>query len=159
MKVNVLLIFIVFTFAASCDCLTVINGIVISAETGEPISNAEVVLVNQDEFVKTDSNGVFSIGKHTGFCFTPELLISKDGLKKFNFMIEHYKGDTKYVVRSDWEYINLDKPYYPDPNNPNWKVLRYSRNKNSQDFSVFSDTIHFFLETDDLEKEIELLYN
>lgn len=146
---------ILFIFISSCDMYTGTSGKVIDQETGKPISDARVVLLDKLDSTKTNNKGYFEIRKSTGaYKVDPEVLITKAGYKPFQLKKKYTSKETSYIVKSELIYVDFDKPVYPDPKNRKTFLVCTSIEKWSQDFRT-GDTLIFYLTRDDRKSEIE----
>lgn len=154
MLTRLIVLFLVSTVLQSCDCVPHVKGIVISNSTREPIEGASIVLVDQDESTLSDKNGFFEVSKHTGFCFDPQVRISKVNYKSFELTVSGSNESKSYKVTSKQDFIEYDKPFYPDINEKSTFTTGAWIDKYSQYFTVSSDTILFYLDTLDAKGEV-----
>ena len=151
-----LLYFFLLIFLASCgDCVTVIEGRIISGRTKLPISNATVELIDKNTLVKSDENGQFKIEYVSSFCFDPEVRVSSKNHKPFQIKI-HSTGNTKsYELRSKTKFIDYEKPFYPNPEKEDTFMNGAWINNFSQNFSVYNDSLLIYLDDNNITKELE----
>ena len=68
--------------------------------------------------------------------------------------IDYESEETVYTLRRESEFINFDKPFYTDSTGKKFtvgvEIEKYSRN-----FSLKSDSLFVYLDTVDVESEIE----
>jgi len=154
MRTKLIILTGILTFFTSCDCGIYINGKIISSVTGNPIKEAKIEMINKDLFAKSDANGIFRIGEMTGFCYSPKIRVSYNNHKPFIIELDSDKEFQVYKLKSESEYIEFDKPFYPNPNNHNTFITSALVEKYSQNFEIKSDSLIIYLDEHDLEKEI-----
>ncbi|WP_157208824.1 carboxypeptidase-like regulatory domain-containing protein [Mariniflexile maritimum] len=142
---------------SSCDCWIVVNGKVISSETGKPISGAKIEMIGKNLYSTTDQNGNFSIGEMTGFCYSPKIKVSYNEHKPFEIELESESDFQNYKLKRESESVDFDKPFYPNPNNRNSFILSTWIEKYSGNFEIKSDSLIIYLDEKNLVKEIELI--
>ena len=113
-----------FLFMTSCDCVVDHQGFVLDSQTEKPIVNATIKFDKRE--YKTDSVGYFEFHYITGFCPDWDFQIEKNNYKTENITIELDDNEIIYRVQSD--------------NDSNGWI-----EKNSLNFKVKDDTIHFYL--------------
>ena len=116
---KLLTISIFLSILYSCDCETKVTGKVLDKDTGQPIADAKVDLLNGAALGKTNGNGIFQVVKVTGFCKDPLLKVSSTGYKPFQIEIKKSKGSTQYIIKTESTWIDYNQPFYPDTNNRN----------------------------------------
>ena len=146
---------IVMVMLTACDCYVVVKGKVVSSSTGKPISGAEIIMVDQDRSATTDSEGDFLIDKQTGFCFEPEIKVTKAHYKPFQVTLASDSKTRLYQVKYQEQSITLDPPVYLDSTKKEPFITRTSINKFSEDFERKGDSLIIFLDDDNPETEIE----
>lgn len=112
-------------------------------------------MVNRNIAITSDSEGKFSIGEHTGFCYDPVIEVSEAGYKTFRVLIKDDSEFSRYQVTSSLQDVSFDEPFYPDSADRRIYIVATSINQYSQDFKVKSDSLIVFLKEDNLEEEIE----
>ncbi|WP_305982194.1 carboxypeptidase-like regulatory domain-containing protein [Roseivirga thermotolerans] len=145
MKINQILCILILIPLTSCDCVVNVHGKVLSATTGDPITDAQIIMVGENKKVKSDEFGYFSISNVTGFCFDPEIEVTKTGYKPFNVTISISSDSRSFKVKSESEHIKLDNPIYPDSSNRNTFISAKWIEKFSADFKVIGDTLFIYL--------------
>lgn len=140
-----------------CDCYVAVKGKVLSSSTGKPIDGAMIKMVERN--IKTISNkkGQFLIDEQTGFCYDPEIEITMIGYKPFHLAINSDSETISYQIKTGSESFDFEKPIYPDSNRENTFVASAWINQFSHSFDVKGDSIIFYLDENNPEKEIELI--
>ncbi len=138
----------------SCDCVVDVSGIIKDKETNDVISNATIDLLDGVDIKKSNAKGYFKVTYLSGFCKDPVIVVRKEGYKPFHLKFKDSKGDVSYNVKSEKEFIDFDKPIYPDSTNRNTFIFGTWIDKWSQDFCV-SDTLIIYLSRQDVKSEIE----
>ncbi len=141
----------------SCDCYVKVQGQVVSSSTGKPIENAVVTMIDKNHQVFTDQNGKFLIDLQTGFCFDPEIKVTKEGFKPFQILISSNSEYLSYQIKSKSQSVDFDEPVYPDSTNRNTYKTGSWIEKYSQDFESKNDSLIIFLDTESFEEEIKTL--
>jgi hypothetical protein len=134
-----------------------VTGQIVSSSTGKPIENALVTMIDKNLEVNSDQNGKFLIDMHTGFCFDPEIQVTKEGFKPFQVLISVDSESITYQIRSESQSVDLDEPVYPDSSDPNTFIVATWIEKYSQDFESKNDSLIIYLETENFEEEINEL--
>lgn len=88
--------FFLLLILISCDCLQEVSGIVIDAETKEPVSRACIITnaIGRKDSVFTDDKGYFEISKISGGffkCPDVEVIITRNGFETQKAKIENNK--------------------------------------------------------------------
>lgn len=98
---------------ASCDCMRVVNALVLDEETGRPIAGARVRERHgnghyEDEYLVTENSGRFEFKDISGGfrrCPPVQLHISKDGYVPKDREFEAGSGgDTVFLRAETWRY-------------------------------------------------------
>ncbi len=150
-----LLYFLPLIFLTACDCLTVVEGRIISNETRLPISNATIELLDKKTTVKSDNKGQYKIEYVSGFCFDPKIRITSENYKPFEIKIRTTSHSKSYELKSETKSIEYEKPFYPNSAKDSGFMTGTWINKFSQNFSVYNDSIFIYLDDDNIKKEIE----
>ena len=142
-------------FIASCDYGTGMTGKVIDKETGNPISNATVNLLDGKDIVKTTETGYFEVYRQGGSRkIDPEVLITKKGYKPFKIRITSSDEGTSYTIKSETKDIEYNEPLYLNSDKSSFTTGTVIE-KWSQNFSV-GDTLTIYLTKDDEIAEVEM---
>lgn len=157
MLTRLIVLFLISAVLQSCDCVPRVKGIVISNSTKQPIEGASIVLVDQDESTLSNKNGFFEVSKHTGFCFDPQVRISKVNYKPFELTVSGSNESKSYKVASKQDFIEYDKPFYPDIDDKRTFTTGAWIDKYSQYFTISSDTILFYLDTLEVKDEVSII--
>ncbi len=140
------------------ECFPEFTGIVLSNSTKTPIEGATVELLNHNISVKTDKNGFFKLA--TSGCFDAHLKISKEHYKPFEVTFSNSSNSNSYEIKSESISVDYDKPFYPNPKDKNTFVTGTWIQQNSQDFSVFSNKLTYYLDTSkNVSDEINSIQN
>jgi|GEM_PF-6027171 hypothetical protein len=130
------------------------TGKVYDKETGKPIANATVNLLENKDIAQTDSNGYFEVYTHTGSHKTsPMIIVSKKGYKSFQLRVSYSDGENSYSVKSETEYIKYKDTLFLNLNKTSY-LLGVDIEKWSNNFSV-GDTLKIYLTRENVEKEVE----
>jgi len=141
-------------FVISCDYGTGMTGKVIDKETGKPISNATVNLLDGKDIAKTNETGYFEVYRQGGsHKIVPEVLITKKGYKPFQIRITSSDEGNSYTVKSETKDIEYDEPLYLNSDKSSF-TTGTTIEKWSQNFSV-SDTLTIYLTKDDEKAEVK----
>ncbi|MCL8009547.1 carboxypeptidase-like regulatory domain-containing protein [Gelidibacter japonicus] len=140
---------------SSCDCQIIVNGKVISSETGKPISGAKIEMVDRNLNSATDQNGNFRIGEMTGFCYSPKIKVTFENHKPFEIELDSDSQSQNYKVKKESESVDFDEPFYPDPNNKNTFIISTWIEKYSGNFEIKSDSLIIYLDEKNRAKEME----
>lgn len=74
---NLLSLLAIFILFSSCDCLQIYHGIVVDKETGSPLVNVNVEVINKgNDQTTTDSSGHFTIGIVSSGFTCPNLVVA-----------------------------------------------------------------------------------
>lgn len=111
-------------------------------------------MVDKSESTKSDENGYFSLSKHVGFCFNPQIKITKSNHKPFEMTFVGIRESKSYKVTTKQDFIDYAEPLYIDPNDKSTFITGTWIERYSQFFNVSSDTILFYLDTVDVKNEI-----
>lgn len=139
---------------SSCDCIVAVKGKVISSSTGKPISGVTIKFLDRNVETISNSSGKFMIEESTGFCFDPEIKMTKNGYKPFQILISGDTESTSYQVKSESQSGDFDEPVYPDPSERNTFITGTSMEKYSQNFESKDDSLIVYLDTENFEKEL-----
>ena len=156
MKNRFLIYFGISILMFSCDCWVHLNGKIISSETGEPINGAKIELVDRNLNATSDLQGIFSIGEATGRCYSPKLKVTYKGYKPFLIELESDSDSQNYKLKKEKEFVDYEKPFYPNPKNKNTLIIGAWVDKYSKNFEIKSDSLIIYLDEINLMKEIEL---
>ena len=138
----------------SCNMSTGMKGRVFDKETGKPISNATVNLLEDKDIVQTDNDGYFEVYTSTGNHKTaPIVVVSKKGYKPFQLRINYSGDETSYSVKSETEFIEYKDTLFMNTNKSSY-LLGVDIEKWSQDFAVV-DSLRIYLTKKDIEGEVE----
>lgn len=109
-----------------------------------------------DRNIESISNeeGVFIIEEQTGFCYDPQIELTKTGFKPFQIQIAGDADYTSFQIKSESESVNFDKPVYPDPQNQSTFVTRTWIENYSQNFKRSNDSLIIYLDEDNIEAEL-----
>ena len=132
-----------------------IQGRIFTHEGHTPIAGATVEFVDNQEIVKSDSTGYFSISKPRSFLTDPHIRITNKNYKPFEVSIRQSKESKSYEVKSESYFIDYEKPFYPDSNNKNTFTIGTWIKKYSENFAVNSDSLLVYLDILDVNREIE----
>jgi hypothetical protein len=137
------------TLMISCDCLTYKSGIILEAQTGEPVEGAKITFNDQETY--SDSTGYFSIIKVSGFCPKEALIVTKDAYKSFELKVG-YSGDyVTYTIKNQKEFIQCEQPI-PHPVHDNSTLNGETRFVNSTRFTTITpDSLVIYLEKAEME--------
>ena len=91
----------------------------------------------------------------TGFCFDPEIQVTKEGFKPFQILISSNSESKTYQIKSISQSVDFDEPVYPDSTNRNTFKVGSWIEKYSQDFESKNDSLIIYLDTENFEKEIK----
>lgn len=134
---------------SSCDCYVAVKGKVVSSSTGMPISGVVIKMLDRNIETTSNSNGQFLIYEQTGFCFDPNLELTKQGYKPFRLKISSDSESISYEVNTKSKSVDFDKPV--ESRIGTWIDIY------SQDFRTKGDSIIFYLNEDNLEQELETI--
>ncbi len=155
MKLQNIICLVFLMTLTSCDCYVKVTGQIVSSSTGKPIENALVTMIDKNREVYSDKNGHFLIDMQTGFCFDPEIKVTKKGFKPFQILISVDSKSISYKITSESQSVDFDEPLYPDSTNRNTFITGTWIEKYSQDFKSRNDSLILYLDTDNLEEEIK----
>ena len=150
----ILSIFCLF-FMESCDYGTGMTGKVFDKETGQPISNATVNLLDSKDIKKTNNEGFFAVYRQMGaFKVDPVIEITKKGYKPFQMQISSKNDKTSYFVKSETKWVDFNEPLTNDSKAKTSDLTGTWIEKWSQNFTA-GDTLLIYLTKDDEKAEIE----
>jgi len=130
------------------------TGKVYDKETGKPIANATVILLEDKTTIQTDNKGYFEVYTSTGaYKIDPIVVVSKKGYKPFQLRIKYSGDEISYSVKSETEYIEYKDTLFLSSNKDSY-LLGVDIEKWSQNFAV-DDTIRIYLTKKDIEGEVE----
>lgn len=130
------------------------RGKVYDKETGKPIADATVNLLEDKDIVQTDHNGYFEVYTQTGaHKIDPIVVVSKKGYKPFQLSIKHSGDEISYSVKSQTEYVEYKDTLFLSSNKDSY-LLGVDIEKWSQNFAV-DDTLRIYLTKKDIEGEVE----
>jgi thioredoxin reductase len=133
---------------------TGMTGKVFDKETGKPIANATVNLLEDKDVAQTDNNGYFQVYTQTGsHKIAPIVVVSKKGYKPFQLRINSSGEETSYSVKSETEFIKYKDTLFMNSNKSSY-LLGVDIEKWSQNFAV-GDTLKIYLTKENVEKEVE----
>jgi hypothetical protein len=155
MKINFFTLFGILLLLCSCDCQIIVNGKIISSETGKSINGAKIEMVGRNVNTESDLNGIFKIGEMTGFCYDPKIKVTYEGHKPF--LIELESEFQNFKLKKESEFVEYEKPFYPNPNNKSTFITGIWIEKYSGNFKIKSDSLIIYLDEKNLNKEIELI--
>ena len=140
---------------SGCDCHVQVKGRILSSSTREAIGGASIIMMDRD--IKTSSNekGQFLLSEQTGFCYTPNIEITKSGYKPFRISIQSDSESISYQVSSESESIDLEKPVYSDLGDSSTFAVSTWIGRSSRNFEVKDDSIIFYLDKDEPEREVK----
>ena len=138
----------------ACTFSVKIVGRVFDKETGLPLPDAMVNLLDGRDIKKTDSNGLFEVYSETRPFQDPTILVTKNGYKPFQLKIERNRNETSYTVTSESVSIDYTAPVYPDPENRETFVTGNWVDKWSTEFRT-GDTLSIYLAREDIKAEVE----
>ena len=107
----------------ACDCFVSVKGKVISNTTKRPIKDLIIEMVDKSESTKSDENGYFSLSNHVGFCFDPQIKITKSNHKPFEMTFGGSRESKSYKVTTKQDFIDYAEPLYTDPNDKSTFIL------------------------------------
>jgi len=139
----------------SCDCEIGIQGQVLSSNTGKPIKGAKVEIINRDLVSTTSLGGHFALGEMTGFCYLPTLRVTYENHKPFEIELNSDSDNRIFKVREESEYIDLDKPFYPNPENKKTSISSIPIEKYSRNFKIKNDSLFIYLDNNNSKREID----
>ena len=139
----------------SCDCYVKVTGQIVSSSTEKPIDNALITMIDKNREVYSDQNGNFLIDLQTGFCFDPEIQVTKEGFKPFQILISADSKSKTYKIRSESQSVDFDEPVYPDSSNQSTFIIGTWIEKYSQYFKSKNDSLIIYLDTEDFEEELK----
>ncbi len=142
-------------FFLSCDCEIAIHGQVLSSNTGKPIQGAKIEMVDKELISSTDRDGYFTIGEMTGFCYSPTIRVTYENYKPFEIELISDSDKKIFKVREESEYIDLNVPYHPNPENERTTIEEIPIEIYSRNFEIQNDSVFIYLERKDLKREID----
>lgn len=155
MKLQYIISFVFLITIISCDCYVEVKGQIVSSSTGKPIENTQVTLIDKNREVYSDQNGNFLIDMQTGFCFDPEIQVSKKGFKPFQVLISGDSQSKNFKITSESRFVDFDEPLYSDSCNRKTFITGTWIEKYSQDFKSQNNSLIIYLDTDNLKEEIK----
>ena len=155
MKLQYIICLVFLMASISCDCYVKVTGQIVSSSTGKPIESALVTMINKNREVYSDQNGCFLIDMQSGFCFDPEIKVTKKGFKPFEILISGDSKSISYKIKSESQSVDYDEPLNPDSTNRNSFITGAWIEKYSQDFISRNDSLIIYLDTDNLEEELK----
>lgn len=154
--VNRVIFFLIFLWSlSSCDCIVSVHGKILSNSTKRPVAGATIEMVGENIKTLSGPDGGFHLEKITGFCFDPHIRINMEHYKPFEMTRKSPTGQISYDVKSELELVRFDQPFYPDSSRQGTFLTGISVKKFSGDFAIVGDTIIFYLDTLDFDKEIK----
>jgi len=130
------------------------TGKVYDKETGKPIVDATVNLLEDRDNAKTDSNGYFEVYAQTGnHKIAPIILVSKEGYKPFQLRISSSDNGVNYSVKSETEFIKYRDTLFLNSDKTSY-LLGVDIEKWSLNFAV-DDTLKIYLTRKNVQKEVE----
>lgn len=140
-----------------CDCYVAVKGKVLSSSTGKPVEGATIEMVERNIETTTNKKGQFLIDEQTGFCYDPEIEITMTGYKPFHLTISSDSETTSYQIKTESESFDFEKPVYLDSTRKETFVNSTWIDQFSHRFEVKGDSIIFYLDENNPEKEVELI--
>jgi len=128
----------------SCDCEIGIQGQVLSSNTGKPIEDAKIEIIDKQLVSSTDQNGYFALGEMTGFCYSPRVRVTYKNHKPFELELNSNSDNRIFKVKEESEYIDLDKPYYPNSENKKTSISTIPIEKYSRNFKIKNDSVYIY---------------
>ncbi len=156
-KINFFTLVGILLLLCSCDCQILVNGKIISSETGKPLNGAKIEMVGRDLISESDQNGIFKIGEMTGLCYDPKIKVTYEGHKPFIIELESESEFQNFKLKKESEFVEYEKPFYPNLNNKDNFVTGTWIEKYSGNFKIKSDSLLIYLDENNLTKEIELI--
>jgi hypothetical protein len=149
---------LIFIFV-SCDCFVAVRGRVLSNITSLPIEGAVIEMVGHNIVGKTDKNGMFEISDQVGFCYDPHIKITAKGYKPFEVTIGFSGENKSFELKSKSEFVNYEKPFYPDTSTKSTYITGAWINQFSDHFTycgelASGESMIFYLDTINPQKEI-----
>ena len=155
MKTTLILTSFCLFFLVSCDYRTGMTGKVVDKETGRPISNATVNLLDGKSIKKTNNEGYFAVYRQMGaFKVDPKVEITQKGYKPFQIKISSSHDKTSYSVKSETKWVDFNEPLSIESKSKTSELKGTWLEKWSQNFAV-SDTLIIYLTKEDEKAEIE----
>ncbi|WP_298248427.1 hypothetical protein [uncultured Christiangramia sp.] len=154
MNKRIILVLISYLFIA-CDCEVGIQGQILSSNTGKPIEDARIEIIDKELVSSTDENGYFSLGEMTGFCYSPRVRVTYKNHKPFELELKLNSDNRIFKVKEESEYIDLDKPFYPNSENKKTSIGVIPIEKYSRNFKIQNDSVFIYLDKKDLKREID----
>ncbi|WP_298248331.1 hypothetical protein [uncultured Christiangramia sp.] len=151
---RVILISILFLLF-SCDCQIGIQGQILSANTNKPIHGAKIEMIDREIISFSNRDGFFGIGEMTGFCYNPKIRVTYKNYKPFEIELSSDLNETIFKIKEESEYIDLDKPYYPNPENKRTSIGAIPIENYSRNFKVINDSLFIYLDKENLNGEID----
>ncbi len=93
----------------------------------------------------------------TGFCFEPEIQVTKEGFKPFQVLISGDSESKTYKIRSESQSVDFDEPVYPYSSDRNTFIVGTWIEKYSHDFEFENDSLIIYLDIENFEEEIKEL--
>lgn len=131
----------------SCDCYVSVKGRVFSNRSRRAIEGAEIEMVGRNVRVNSDKNGFFHIEEQTGFCYDPHIRIIAEEYKPFEITLKRSDGIRIFELKSESEFMEYAKPFYPDSNNKSTFTTGTWIEKFSEHFAYQGDSVLFYLDS------------
>ena len=157
MKICLLITSLLLPGLTGCDCYVAVKGKVLSSSMGEPINGATIIMVDRNIETTSDEKGHFLLDELTGFCYDPRIVITKTGYKPFHLNIKSDAESISYQVKKGSESIDFEEPVYSDSSKKDTFITATWLDQFSQNFEVKDDSIIFYLDENNPEKEIKLI--
>lgn len=154
-RVRIFLWLFMISILVSCDCYVSVKGKVFSNSDKHPIEGATIEMVGRNKTTKTNKDGYFHIWEQTGFCFDPQIKITTNNYKPCEITFKGSTDSKSFELKSESDFVNYEKPFYPDTNNKGTFIVGTWIEKYSENFAFSGDTVLFYLDTINPKKEIE----
>lgn len=142
-------------FCTSCHYYASMTGKIIDKETGKPIADATVNLLDGSDIKKTETDGYFDVFTRTKGSKNPEVVVTKKGYKPFQIEISNSNDKNLYSVKSETKWIEFGERLYLVPKDTNSFISGISIEKWSQFFTAGGDTLLIYLSKDNEKVEID----
>jgi len=143
----------------SCEYHASMTGKIIDKETGRPIANATVNLLDGSDIIQTKADGYFEVYTRPRGHTNPKVVVTKRGYKPFQIEISNSSDKTLYSVKSETKWVNFDEPLYLNPKDTISFTNGTFIEKWSQYFTAGGDTLLIYLSKDDEKVEINKIKN